>query len=85
MAKENPTRKLKEDTDEANCTNPPPSPETDHHESGDGMEPSPTMESRPLPVESVTINNELDNIRGKLKTYDEDFLEISCENDMDLF
>ncbi|XP_066142499.1 phosphorylated adapter RNA export protein [Euwallacea fornicatus] len=83
LAKENPIRTLKNtNADEDNCTNPPPSPETDHHESGDGME------SQPLPVEPVSANKSLNsNVdeRDILKTYDDDFLEITCDNDMDFF
>lgn len=72
LAKENPVRTLKK-TGEDNCTNPPPSPETDHQESGDGMESH-------LPV---NINNSLGG-RVELK-YDDDVLDITCDDDMDLF
>lgn len=91
LSKQNPVRKLKESNDESNCTNPPPSPETDAHESGDGMDPSPTMDSQPseptLANHSLSnnISNTIENSRGKLKTYDDDFLDIGCENDMDMF
>ncbi|XP_050299471.1 phosphorylated adapter RNA export protein [Anthonomus grandis grandis] len=64
----------KQDPDGDNCTNPPPSPE-----SRDGMAP----ESKPVILSD--LNDKLDNIRGELKTYDDDFLDISCENEMDLF
>lgn len=86
FSKEGSIRKLKE-TDEANCINPPPSPETDHHESGDGMDNIPTIESHSLAIKSEVINsvNERENTREVLQTYDDDFLDINYDNDMDLF
>ncbi|CAG9766364.1 unnamed protein product [Ceutorhynchus assimilis] len=64
-------------TEEENCTNPPPSPESDHQESAEIMEPQ---------ILPVKINENKDVRAGDLKTYDDDFLDISlCDNDMDLF
>jgi len=84
FAKQN--QKKYSETDDT-CTNPPPSPESDPHDSGDDQ--SPTMESQPLANEILvlnrSLNDSLESTRGKLKTYDDDFLDIGCDNDMDLF
>ncbi|KAJ8935155.1 hypothetical protein NQ314_012973 [Rhamnusium bicolor] len=78
LACQNPTRKVKDGTEETDFINPPPTPETDGHEnSGDGMD------GGPLPV--VNGNDSLNSTREKPNTYDEDFLDIGCSNDMDLF
>lgn len=62
-------RHRKESTD-ANVINPPPTPETDFPEnSSDGTADQQHVECG----------------RGKLQTYEDDFLDIGCSNDMDLF
>ncbi|KAG5879000.1 hypothetical protein JTB14_017410 [Gonioctena quinquepunctata] len=82
FVKQNTMRKVKE-TDESDFANPPPTPETDCHEnSGDGMdEPSPPL----LNGSDLLQNSSLENARGKLNTYDEEFLDIGCSADMDMF
>ncbi|RZB39498.1 RNA GG bind domain containing protein [Asbolus verrucosus] len=70
LAKEN--NRVRKETDERDVINPPPTPETDGHEnSGDGME-------------GVNGIDSLDS-RRKFESYDDDFLDINCSNDMDLF
>lgn len=71
-------RKIKEQTDENEVINPPPTPETDggHENSGeDNME-------YPQPIVN---GSDLSLSRGKLNSYDEDFLDLGCSADMDLF
>lgn len=78
LASQNPTRKVKDETEETDFVNPPPTPETDGHEnSGDGMD------SVPQPV--VNGSDCLGTSRGTVNAYEEDFLDINCSNDMDLF
>ncbi|XP_023018246.2 phosphorylated adaptor for RNA export [Leptinotarsa decemlineata] len=78
LASQNPSRKVKE-TDESDFVNPPPTPETDGHEnSGDDMD------EHPSPIINAGSNT-LENSRGKLNTYDDDFLDIGCTVDMDMF
>lgn len=77
LASQNPTRKEKK-TDDQDFVNPPPTPETDGCEnSRDGMEgsTSPVMNS----------NDSLDTSKDKINTYDDDFLDLGCTDDMDLF
>ncbi|CAH1363729.1 hypothetical protein MTP99_000065 [Tenebrio molitor] len=70
LAKEN--NRVRKETDERDVINPPPTPETDGHEnSGDGMD-------------GVNGMDSFDN-RRKYESYDDDFLDINCSNDMDLF
>ncbi|XP_057669022.1 phosphorylated adapter RNA export protein [Diorhabda carinulata] len=77
LASQNPTRKEKE-TDDQDFVNPPPTPETDGYEnSRDGMEGSTP------PV--INSNDSLDTSRAELNTYDDDFLDLGCADDMDLF
>ncbi|XP_060527260.1 phosphorylated adapter RNA export protein [Cylas formicarius] len=83
LASKNPNPKTNLDAlDEGNCTNPPPSPETDHQESGDGMG---SGQITSLVNDSHSTDNSMENTRGRLKTYDDDFLDIGCSQDMDLF
>lgn len=78
LACQNPTRKVKDETEETDFVNPPPTPETDGHEnSGDGMD------GVPQPV--MNGSDCLGTSRGTVNTYEEDFLDINCSNDMDLF
>lgn len=86
FAAQNSNREIKE-TDEVNCTNPPPSPETDHHESCDGTDSNPQNQiSKDFLCSPQKLNDDgLEDSRGKLKTYDDDFLDISLDNEMDLF
>ncbi|KAF7280148.1 phosphorylated adaptor for RNA export isoform X2 [Rhynchophorus ferrugineus] len=84
FATQDSTRKLKK-TDESNCTNPPPSPETDNHESCDGMESASLVAKSQSSILLHSVgNNCMDSTRGKPTTYDEDYLDIGCDN-MDLF
>lgn len=57
--------------------NPPPTPETDCHDNEN------SMDGPPLPV--VNGGDSLENLRGKLNTYDDDFLDLGYSADMDLF
>ncbi|KAJ8925569.1 hypothetical protein NQ315_009409 [Exocentrus adspersus] len=78
LACQNPERKVKDETDETDFNNPPPTPETDGHEnSGDGMD------SALQPV--VNGSDCLGNSRGTVNAYEEDFLDINCSNEMDVF
>lgn len=83
LATQNSTRKLKK-TDESNCTNPPPSPETDNHESCDGMESTSLAIKSQSSVLQADENSYAESTRRKATTYDEDYLDIGCDN-MDLF
>lgn len=77
-ASQNSVRKSKEQIDENEVINPPPTPETDggHENSGeDNVE-------YPLPIVN---GSDLPPNRGKLNTYDEDFLDLGCSADMDIF
>lgn len=65
----NTSRHRKEDG-ETNVINPPPTPETDCPEnSSDGAD----------------AGHGLEHVRGKLENYEDDFLDIACSNDMDMF
>ncbi|XP_050499294.1 phosphorylated adapter RNA export protein [Diabrotica virgifera virgifera] len=73
----NSTKKNKESCDQ-DFVNPPPTPETDHCDnSRDGMEGSTS------PV--INSNDALDTERGGLNSYDDDFLDLGCAADMELF
>lgn len=69
-AKEN--TKVHTETHERDVVNPPPTPETDggHENSGDGMD---------------NFNMETNYSKTKVEDDDNDFLDINCSNDMDLF
>ncbi|KAL1513673.1 hypothetical protein ABEB36_003052 [Hypothenemus hampei] len=81
FAKEN-IGKTVASSDDGNC--PPPSPETDHQESGDNMDQI-ALESHSQLTDPNNSVNYVSDPRTKLKTYDDDFLEIHYENDMDVF
>lgn len=78
FANQNPVRKVNEETDENEVINPPPTPETDpgHENSGeDNIE-------YPHPIQ-----NGIDSVsnRGKLNSYEDDYLDLGCSTEMDLF
>ncbi|CAG9829117.1 unnamed protein product [Diabrotica balteata] len=73
----NSTKKNKETCDQ-DFVNPPPTPETDCCDnSRDGMEGSTS------PV--INSNDALNTERGGLNSYDDDFLDLGCAADMELF
>ncbi|CAH1116522.1 unnamed protein product [Phaedon cochleariae] len=77
LASQNSDRKVKDDNEETDFVNPPPTPETDGHEnSGDGMDVPSTVSNGCGP---------LDHPRRQLNVYEEDFLDIGTSADMDLF
>lgn len=78
LASQNPERKIKEQTDENEVINPPPTPETDGGQENSGED---NMEY-PQPIVN---GSDLFADRGKLNTYDEDFLDLGCSADMDMF
>lgn len=78
LASQNPVRKIKEHTDDNEVINPPPTPETDGGQENSGEDNA----EYPLPISSA-INPNSD--RGKINSYDEDYLDLGCSNEMDLF
>lgn len=61
--------RVRKETDERDVINPPPTPETDAHDNSG----------------DGMDGNGTDENRRKCETYDDDFLEINCSNDMELF
>ncbi|XP_044263188.1 phosphorylated adapter RNA export protein [Tribolium madens] len=62
--------RVRKETDERDVINPPPTPETDGGHENSG--------------DGMDGGNGIDD-RRKCETYDDDFLDINCSNDMDLF
>nr|CAI5830879.1 unnamed protein product [Callosobruchus analis] len=73
-------RRKETDENDSGFNNPPPTPETDANEnSNDGVD-------APPPVSLAEhVVQEMEDKRGKLNPYDDDFLDISGSADMDLF
>ncbi|CAH2005311.1 unnamed protein product [Acanthoscelides obtectus] len=80
-AKDGASHRLKEtDENDSGFNNPPPTPETDANEnSNDGVDASPSASL------AEHVVHEMEDKRGKLNSYDDDFLDISGSAEMDLF
>lgn len=66
------SNRIKKESDHENVTNPPPTPETDGQTSGDSMD-------------HLNVVDSQNTSTRKIPNYEEDYLDINVDNNMDLF
>lgn len=74
---ENETDRLRKKDSVEDVVNPPPTPETDCHENDNSCDGIDNLNQLP---EAIKEHNS-----RKVESYEDDFIDMTCGNDMDLF